>query len=250
MQGLSGFAFGMVSMSFWAWALDPRLAAALAVFGSLTGQLLAVFSVRRGFDWKMLWPFVAGGLAGVPLGVQLLPMLDMTWFKAVLGAILAIWCPTMLFAARLPRIKGNRVGDCAAGLVGGVMGGIGGFTGVVPLWCTLCGFDKHAQRRHPELQSVDAGGDHADLSGHGHDHARMLPMFAVVAPAMLVPTLLGTRLYMGISELAFRRIVLGLLTCSGVTLLISAVPCWRASAGQRPAAASAAPADTPARNPP
>ena len=32
-QGLSGFAFGMVSMSFWAWALDPRLAAALAVFG-------------------------------------------------------------------------------------------------------------------------------------------------------------------------------------------------------------------------
>ena len=52
----------------------------------------------------------------------------------------------------------------------------------------------------------------------------MLPMFAVVAPAMLVPTLLGTRLYMGISELAFRRIVLGLLTCSGVTLLISAVP--------------------------
>ena len=139
----------------------------------MTGQLLAVFSVRRGFDWKMLWPFVAGGLAGVPLGVQLLPMLDMTWFKAVLGAILAIWCPTMLFAARLPRIKGSRVGDCAAGLVGGVMGGIGGFTGVVPtLWCTLCGFDKHAQRRHPELQSVDAGGDHADLSGHGHDHAR------------------------------------------------------------------------------
>ena len=88
-----------------------RLAAALAVFGSLTGQLLAVFSVRRGFDWKLLWPFVAGGLAGVPLGVQLLPMLDMTWFKAVLGAILAIWCPTMLFAARLPRIKGSRVGD-------------------------------------------------------------------------------------------------------------------------------------------
>ena len=127
--------------------LDPRLAAALAVFGSLTGQLLAVFSVRRGFDWKLLWPFVAGGLAGVPLGVQLLPMLDMTWFKAVLGAILAIWCPTMLFAARLPRIKGSRVGDGAAGLVGGVMGGIGGFTGVVPtLWCTLCGFDKHAQR--------------------------------------------------------------------------------------------------------
>ena len=203
---------------------DPRLAAALAVFGSLTGQLLAVFSVRRGFDWKLLWPFVAGGLAGVPLGVQLLPMLDMTWFK-VLGAILAIWCPTMLFAARLPRIKGSRVGDGAAGLVGGVMGGIGGFTGVVPtLWCTLC-FDKHAQRA--VIQNFNLSMLAVTMLtylGTGMITRDMLPMFAVVAPAMLVPTLLGTRLYMGISELAFRRIVLGLLTCSGVTLLISAVP--------------------------
>lgn len=52
----------------------------------------------------------------------------------------------------------------------------------------------------------------------------MAPMFAVVAPAMLIPTLLGTRLYIGISEVAFRRLVLGLLTCSGLTLLASSVP--------------------------
>ena len=33
-QGLSGFAFGMVAMSFWAWVLEPRLAAALAAVGA------------------------------------------------------------------------------------------------------------------------------------------------------------------------------------------------------------------------
>ena len=37
-QGLSGFGFGMVAMSFWAWTLEPRLAALLAVCGALTGQ--------------------------------------------------------------------------------------------------------------------------------------------------------------------------------------------------------------------
>lgn len=109
-QGLSGFAFGMVAMSFWAWVLDPRLAAALAVFGALTGQLLAVFSVRRGFNWPLLWPFLLGGTAGIPLGVLILPHLDMDWFKAVLGALLALWCPVMLMAQRLPRIGGNRWG--------------------------------------------------------------------------------------------------------------------------------------------
>ncbi|BDB27083.1 hypothetical protein CTP10_R44880 [Cupriavidus sp. P-10] len=68
-QGLSGFAFGMVAMSFWAWAIEPRLAAAMTVFGALTGQLLAAASVRRGLSWRRLWPFVAGGVAGIPLGV-------------------------------------------------------------------------------------------------------------------------------------------------------------------------------------
>lgn len=68
-QALSGLAFGMVAMSFWAWVLHPRLAAMLAVFGALTGQILAAFSVGRGFDRCLLWSFIVGGLAGIPRGV-------------------------------------------------------------------------------------------------------------------------------------------------------------------------------------
>ncbi|MFY3074350.1 sulfite exporter TauE/SafE family protein [Achromobacter xylosoxidans] len=225
-QGLSGFAFGMVAMSFWAWVLDPRLAAALAVFGALTGQLLAVFSVRRGFNWPLLWPFLLGGLAGIPLGVLILPHLDMDWFKAVLGALLALWCPVMLMAQRLPRIGGNRWGGGAVGLVGGVMGGIGGFAGSVPtLWCTLRGFGKDTQRA--VIQNFNLSMLAVTMATYlatGIVTRDMAPMFAVVAPAMLIPTLLGTRLYIGISEVAFRRLVLGLLTCSGLTLLASSVP--------------------------
>ncbi|CAB3822667.1 sulfite exporter TauE/SafE family protein [Achromobacter dolens] len=225
-QGLSGFAFGMVAMSFWAWVLDPRLAAALAVFGALTGQLLAVFSVRRGFNWPLLWPFLLGGLAGIPLGVLVLPHLDMDWFKAVLGALLALWCPVMLVAQRLPRIGGNRWGDGAVGLAGGVLGGIGGFAGSVPtLWCTLRGFNKDTQRA--VIQNFNLSMLSVTMAIYlttGIVTRDMAPMFAVVAPAMLIPTLLGTRLYIGISDVTFRRVVLGLLTCSGLTLLASSVP--------------------------
>ncbi|MGO4556334.1 sulfite exporter TauE/SafE family protein, partial [Stenotrophomonas sp. 2YAF22] len=53
---------------------------------------------------------------------------------------------------------------------------------------------------------------------------QMLPYFAIVAPAMLVPTLLGAKLYVGISEVRFRQIVLGLLTASGVAMLASSLP--------------------------
>ena len=57
-QGLSGFGFGLTAMALWAWTLEPKLAASLAVFGALVGQLLAAFTVRRGWDFKALLPFL------------------------------------------------------------------------------------------------------------------------------------------------------------------------------------------------
>jgi hypothetical protein len=51
-----------------------------------------------------------------------------------------------------------------------------------------------------------------------------LGLFAVVAPAMVVPTLLGVRFYARFSEAGFRRLVLILLSLSGVVLLAASVP--------------------------
>lgn len=233
-QGLSGFAFGMVAMSFWAWTLDPRLAATLSVFGALVGQLLAVFTVRRGFNLRRLLPFVLGGLAGIPLGVAVLPHLDMAWFKALLGGFLALWCPVMLAARSLPPITvGGRLGDTVAGMAGGVLSGIGGFAGPVPtLWSTLRGFGKEEQRA--VIQNFNLSMLLVTMGvylGTGVVTVQMLPYFAIVAPAMLVPTLLGARLYIGISEARFRQIVLGLLTASGIALLASALPTLLARTG-------------------
>ena len=226
-QGLSGFGFGLTAMSFWAWTLDPRLAAALAVFGSLTGQIIAAVTVRRGFDWRRLAPFLVGGLVGVPIGAALLPLLDVQMFKAVLGGLLVIWCPAMLMATRLPRIRfGGRVADGVVGAFGGVMGGLGGFTGTVPtLWCTLRGLPKDEQRAI--IQNFNLSALAVTMAVYlfkGVVTRDMLPMFGIVAPAMLVPTLLGGRLYRGLSDQRFRQIVLGLLTASGVALLGSSLP--------------------------
>ena len=226
-QGLSGFAFGLVAMSFWAWVLDPKLAAALAVFGALTGQLVAAFSVRRGFDVRTLLPFILGGLAGIPLGVALLPALDMNWFKAFLGALLVLWCPTMLLSGSLPKVAaGGSVADGIVGLAGGIMGGLGGFTGALPtLWCTLRGYERDVQRAI--IQNFNLSMLLVTMAiylGTGIVTRDMLPMFAIVAPAMLVPSFLGTRVYIGISDVRFRQIVLSLLTVSGAALLASSLP--------------------------
>lgn len=221
-QGLSGFGFSLTAMSIWAWTLDPRLAAPLAVFGGLAGQIIGVFSVRRGFEFARLAPFVVGGLAGLPIGVWLLPRLDVPLFKLVLGGFLVIACPLMLFAERLPRIThGGRFADAVAGAAGGVMGGLGGFTGVVPtLWSTLRGWEKDTQRA--VIQNFNLAMLTVTFAGYlatGIVTAAQWPMLLAVLPAMVLPALAGARLYKRISAAAFRRVILVLLTLSGAALL-------------------------------
>jgi uncharacterized membrane protein YfcA len=226
-QGLSGFGFGMTAMAIWAWVLDPQLAAVLSVFGALTGQVIAAVTVRRGFDMKRLLPFIIGGLVGIPIGVTLLPMLDPVIFKVFLGAFLVTWCPVMLLIGQIPHIqRGGRIADGVSGTLGGIMGGIGGFTGVIPtLWCTLRGYDRDTQRSIIQNFNLSMlAVTMATYLASGIVTRDMWPMFAIVAPAMLIPSLLGSRLYIGISDVAFKRVVLGLLTASGVALLASALP--------------------------
>jgi uncharacterized protein len=226
-QGLSGFGFSLTALSIWAWMLEPQLAAVLAVFGGLTGQTLAAFTVRRGFDVRRVAPFIAGGLLGLPLGLWLLPRVDTLMFRAGIGALLAVWCPLMLLSARLPQLAfGGRVADAIAGAVGGLMGPLGGFTGAVPtLWCTLRGWERDAQRA--VIQNFNLAMLATTMASYvaaGLVTRPMWPLMAVVAPALLLPALLGMRIYVGISPEAFRRVVLGLLTASGAAMLANTLP--------------------------
>ena len=138
-----------------------------------------------------------------------------------------VWCPAMLFARNLPRITaGGRLADAAVGLGGGLMGGLGGFTGVLPtLWCTLRRYERDVQR------SVIQNFNLAMLS---------VTMATYLASGLV--TRARCRCWRwccrrcwsrpcsapgSISASArspFRRLVLGLLTLSGLALVSASVP--------------------------
>lgn len=226
-QGVSGFAFAMVAMSFWAWGLDPKLAVVMAVFGSLTGQLVAAFSVRRALNLSTLWPYLAGGLVGIPLGVLVLPILDPNVFKLVLGIILVVWCPLMLLNGQWARIAwGGRLTDGIAGLLGGFMGGLGGITGAIPtLWSTLRGLDKTEQRAVIQnFNLTTLAVIFAAYVATGVVTTEMVPLLPVVALALWVPARIGVRVYARLSQEVFRRMVLVLLTVSGCAMLFASLP--------------------------
>jgi hypothetical protein len=226
-QGLSGFAFGLVAMTIWVWTVAPQLAGPLVVFGSLVGQVLSLGSLRRSFDMRRLTPFVIGGTIGTPIGVWMLHYVDPTQFKLAVGLILVAYCPLMLFIGAVPRVTaGGRLADGGVGLIGGVMGGLGGLNGPAPtLWCSLRGWSRHEQRAVFQTYSLCMQAlALAIYAASGLITFQTLRLFAIVAPAMVVPTLIGVRLYALFSEAGFRQLVLMLLGVSGVVLLASSVP--------------------------
>ncbi|HPI50335.1 MAG TPA: sulfite exporter TauE/SafE family protein [Hyphomonadaceae bacterium] len=226
-QGLSGFAFSLAALSIWAWAVDPQLAAPMAVFGSLVGQLVALPLTWKGTNLKRVAPFVIGGLMGVPLGIFLLGVLDPAGFKLGLGAFLLVYCPAMFFAPSTWALKwGGAWANGASGWVGGVFGGIGGFAGAIPqLWCTVRGWDKDTQRGVMQVFNICM--HVATLTGYliagDRINGETLWMFVVITPALVVPVLLGALVFRRLDQRAFRRIVLGLLFVSGVGLTWSSV---------------------------
>ena len=225
-QGISGFAFAMVAMSIWVWGVDPQRAAVMAVFGGVTGQIVSVLRVRRGWHVSLLWPFVLGSIVGIPIGTRLLPLLDPNRFKLVLGAMLVVCCSAMLATARLPRIRsGGKVADAAVGLTGGVMAPLSGFSGLAPaLWATLRGYTKDEHRA--VLQNFNLlvlSFTMASLVWSGRARAEHLPQMGVVAASLLVPSIYGSKIYIGMSPAAFRNGVLWILVFAGLTMLASAM---------------------------
>jgi len=225
-QGLTGFAFGLIALSFWAWVLEPKIAGPLVVLCSTLGHFFSIARARRGFDLRRILPLFAGALFGVPLGVLLLVHhVDAHSFKLGVGALLAVYCTGLLFAHKIRFVANAGVlADGAAGVLAGVLGGVSGLAGVVStLWCILRGWDRDAQRA--TFQSFNFALAIATLIAYavgGVLSRELWRDFAIAGPALVVPAFLGGRLYGRFSEQAFRRLILVMLAVSGIAMLVSA----------------------------
>ena len=230
-QGLSGFAFSLVALSVWAWALVPQIAAPLAVFGAFLGQIASLASVRGGFDFRRIAPLVLGGAIGVPFGVFALHNVDPVHFKLAIGVFLTLYGLYGLLTSGAARVTAGGAGlDASVGFIGGVLGGLGGMAGSVPaIWTQLRGWQRDLRRATMQVYNIAMHTLTLTIYARtGTLDAATFPLLAIVAPAMLIPSYLGGRLYGSFSEKTFTRVVLLLLLASGVALAFgSARELWR-----------------------
>jgi uncharacterized membrane protein YfcA len=222
-SGLSGFAFGLVALGLWLHFIEPAVAGPLVVLGSLTGQLITSIALRRSFRADLVWPFILGGAFGVPFGVLALKFADPGPLKRGFGIFLVAYAAYALLRPPLrPVLAGGRLADGGIGVVGGVMGGLIGVSGAIPvLWCDLRGWGKEVGRG--VYQPFNIAMQILALTGMaiaGLLTEAVWTAFTVCLPCIVAGTLIGLSLYARVDDRQFRAIVLWLVLASGVTLAL------------------------------
>jgi uncharacterized membrane protein YfcA len=223
-NGLSGTGYALVALGFWLQAMSPVTAAPLVAFCSVAGHIQSLPSIWRGVRWPRLWPFLAAGLMGVPLGTLLLQQVQVQPLKLGVGLLLIFYSSWLGFVRRPPVVSaGGRLADAIAGFAGGVMGGMASLSGPVPIiWVQLRSWTRHEQRgvNQPFNMAVLATAL-ASAAVAGLLDAAFLTWAVITLPTTLIGARLGLLLYGRITDTDFRRIVLLFLGVSGVTLIVS-----------------------------
>jgi uncharacterized membrane protein YfcA len=221
-SGAAGFAYGVVATAIWLHAIEPLHATMLVVTGGMLIQGGMIWPLRRDIDVRRLAPFLVAGFAGIPIGVSLLVRVDAQALKVALGIFLAIYGGYALAAPRLPRITGGgRAADAGIGFAGGVLGGIGGLSGVLPaIWCQLRGWPKDVSRGvyQPFILAAHVA-TLSLISVVAIDRAGIFLML-VALPAVVAGAFVGWRIYGKLDERRFRLTFAGLLVVSGLILAI------------------------------
>ncbi|MBN8919280.1 MAG: sulfite exporter TauE/SafE family protein [Rhizobiales bacterium] len=219
--GAAGFAFAVVAASIWLHVLDPLHTTALIVSLGIIVQGGLTWTMRRAIEPTRLWPFVVGCAAGVPCGVYLLWTISVSVLTASLGVFMVVYGLYAVLAPRLPYITVGRWADGVIGFIGGLMGGIGGYSGVVPtMWTQLRGWSKDVARGVYQPFILIAHVATIILVGFVALDIKALILTVVTLPVVLAGVWVGLRIYGRLDELRFRQMLGLLLIISGAALVV------------------------------
>jgi uncharacterized membrane protein YfcA len=132
----------------------------------------------------------------------------------------------MGFVRRPPVVaRGGRLADGAAGIGGGVLGGMASLSGPIPvIWVQLRGWTMQAQRGVSQPYNMSVLALSLISAGVAGRLDRTFVVWAAIAlPMTLIGSHVGLLLYGRINDAQFRRIVIALLSLSGLTLIGSSL---------------------------
>ena len=225
-SGLAGFGTALMALGIWLYILPPAIAVPLVLICSVSSQISTLPSMWKLLDFKLAWPFVAGGLVGMPIGALLVARADPQQFKLSVGVMLLVF-PTALYFVRKPMAFqfGGKLADTAIGFAGGILGGLAGLSGPLPtLWASVRGWSKDQRRGVFQIFNGTVLGAALCLQiANGFVKTDVFWLAMLALPGTLIGARIGMRAYHALSDRNFYDVVLALLFMSGLGLVWSSI---------------------------
>lgn len=221
-NGLAGFGTSLFALGWWLQVMPPLKAVAMVLALSVASGLQGVWLVRRDIRPGRLALFLIPGLAGIPIGLQILQFIDATTLKLVIAGFLLLYGGFFIARRELPKMtRPTPIADATIGFTGGILGAIAGLSGALPtMWLALRDWTKQQSRAVLQPYNVTILGLSAimlALDG-AYDRATLIAM-AVALPVTMIAAQIGLVVFGRLSDLQFRRLLIALMLISGLVLL-------------------------------
>ena len=223
-SGATGMALPLIAGPVFLLAYPPAEAVALTALCSVTGQLFSIALLHRAVRYEFRVLLILPGLCAVPVGTMLLAHCSQGAIRGGLGALIAIsgvW-GLLQGVPHSPRRVGT-LSELAVGLTGGLTAGMVGASAVAPaIWCTWQGLSKDRQRAIMQpfilgMQSLSI----ISLVLWGHLAASVPGDYARMLVPLLIGIACGVAFFHAMSSTVVTRIVMSLVTVSGLALLLA-----------------------------
>ena len=219
-----GFGIGIVGLPFLFLMFDPATSIILLNAMALPVVILVVLRNREHLRPREIVPIVVAGIIGALIGGWVLAMLDIEEYKDVFGiaVLVVIMALTVggLFSMPFRMPRASILGPVCGFLVGLFITGIGVGGPLLVLYFLSQGWGRQGTRASMALYFIFMGT--ALIVGYGlndlYTPARTTLLLASIVPAILA-ALLGDRIAKSLTDVVWRRAVVGLVLASSVFAL-------------------------------
>ena len=225
-NGLAGFGTSLFALGWLLQVMPPREAVAIALACSIATGVPGVWQVRRSINPRRLGVFLVPALAGIPLGLMALDIIDTRILSMFVGAMLLVYGGYFAVRRNLPAISGRWLAlEAGIGFIGGVLGAMAGLSGALPsMWLAMRPWPKGEQRGILQpFNMVILGLATVLLALDGGFEAQVLRNLLLALPASAVGAAIGLWLFGRLSDLGYRRLLILLMLVSGLSLLARAL---------------------------
>lgn len=230
-QAVAGFAMGMIVVAVaggFGWLDLPTLAIVVSLL-SLINTVLALYGRTADVNWRLFRYLVLGQVPGIYAGLTLLLWMDghTRWLlELCLGLFVLFGAVSMLLKPHPWQRQASAPVAVAAGLSGGMVGGMFSASGPVLGWFGYSQPMPLAQIRATLLScfAVTTGARTVMVGVNGDLTLQVLEFAALCAPVVVLGTWLGRRFEAPVSEQTIKRaaqvllLAMGIWICAGVML--------------------------------